>query len=94
MKMIYEVKQTHCGQYKRYGDFFREWKITTDESDIEKVKQYCFENLYKELPESNEWHKNIRGKMQGNDSYYFRGYYTLKKVENGYLFIVCEPYTD
>lgn len=25
-----EAKQTHCGQYKPYGDFFRIWNVQTN----------------------------------------------------------------
>lgn len=89
--------QTHCGQYKKYGDFFRVWKIETKEEDREKVLQYCFDNLYKRVvPNEAEWRKNIRyGGEKSNDMYYyFGGYYILAKNENGYTFTVCEPYAD
>ena len=40
-----EAKQTHCGQYKPYGDFFRIWNVQTDLPQDEVVK-WCFEKLY------------------------------------------------
>lgn len=91
------AEQTHCGQYKKYGDFFRKWDITTDEKDREIVLNYCFENLYKRrVPESAEWHRNIRygGAEDGNANYYFAGYYTLDETNGGYKFTVCEPWCD
>lgn len=92
----------HCGQYRPYGDFFRIWKITTDEQDIEKVREYCLKELYKkEVPEETEWRKNIQyGKEKYSDAnYYFAGYHKLEKKEfennvKGYIFTICEPYTD
>ena len=91
-----EAKQTHCGQYKRYGDFYREWAIQTDMGREETVN-WCFENLYKRrVPTSEEWHKEIRvgGGHAGDYSYYFAGYYTISKIEGGYKFTICEPYAD
>ena len=91
-----EAKQTHCGQYKRYGDTFKEWDITSDLPKEEVVK-WCFDNLTnREVPESAEWHANIRigGAKSGDAGYYFAGYYTFKKVDNGYRFVICEPNAD
>lgn len=55
-----EAKQTHCGQYKPYGDFFRIWNVQTDLPQDEVVK-WCFEKLYhgKVLPIHAEWRANI-----------------------------------
>lgn len=95
--MNISAEQTHCGQHKKYGDFFREWDIITGEKDREVVLDYCFENLHKrKVPESAEWHRNIRhGAEKSRDAcYYFAGYYTLTKTSNGYKFTVCEPYCD
>ena len=90
-------KQVHCGQYKRYGDFFRVWDIETDE-DKNNVLEYCFTTLYKRrIPESPEWHKNIRfgtGSKSNDANYYFAGYYSLEKANKGFKFIICEPSTD
>lgn len=87
---------THAGQYRRYGDFFREWEIETDEPE-EAVLEYCFTELYKRrVPEEAEWKANIRcgGPKSGDAGYYFAGYYNLKKTETGYHFTICEPYAD
>lgn len=90
-----QVKQIYCGQYKRYGDFFRVWEIKTDEESKEDVLKYIRENVHKvELPSAREWSANIRyGGERANDmAYYFRGYYTLEEIEGGYKYIVTEPY--
>jgi len=90
--------QTHCGQYKPYGDSFRVWDIKTDCKDKAEVLEYCFTNIYQcRIPESAEWHKNIRyatGEKSGDANYYFAGYYELNKTDTGYKFTVCEPFTD
>lgn len=92
-----EVKQIHCGQYKRYGDFFRVWEVKTDNKNKEEVLEYLFENVYKrKVPLSGEWHANVRyGGEKFNDlGYYFTGYYSLTEIDGGYKFTVCEPYAD
>lgn len=94
---MFEATQTHCGQYKRYGDFFREWAIKTDLPKGEALKR-CFDELNEGriLPESAEWHKNVRhgGDKFSDAGYYFRGYYTIEKTETGYHFSICEPFAD
>lgn len=93
---MFNAKQTHCGQYQKYGDFFRVWEIETDMSK-EEVLEKCAELCKRKLPESVEYHKEIRygsGRRSGDANYYFRGYYTLEEIENGYKFTVCEPYAD
>ncbi len=93
----FHATQTHCGQYKRYGDLFRVWDIQTECQDKAKVLEYCFSELYKrKIPESSEYHANIRidGEKSGDANYYFAGYYTLEKTNTGYKFTVCEPYAD
>lgn len=92
-----EVKQIHCGQYKRYGDFFRVWEVKTDSKNKEEVLNYLFENVYKrKVPCSGEWHANVRygGEKSSDPGYYFAGYYTLEEIEGGYKFTICEPYCD
>ncbi len=93
----FNAEQTHCGQYKPYGDFVREWNIETDLSEREVLVR-CFDELLKRtVPESKEYHREIRygtGSHSGDASYYFSGYHTLTKTETGYLFRVFEPYAD
>ncbi len=90
--------QTHCGQYKRYGDFFRVYEIETDLTDEEIVIKWCFENVYKRVvPKEDEYMRAIRygtGEKSGDADYYFAGYYSIKKVNGGFRFQICEPYTD
>lgn len=91
-----EAKQIHCGQYKRYGDFFRVWEVKTDLSKEETV-EWCFENLYKRrVPHTGEWHANIRygGPKWSDASYYFAGYYSIEPIDGGFKFTICEPYAD
>lgn len=97
MEQEMKIKQTHCGQYKPYGDFFREWEIETKLSK-EEVLNYCFAELHnRRLPEKTEWLKEIRygtGSHWGDAGYYFAGWYRFEKIEDGYKFIVCKPYAD
>lgn len=76
-----EAKQTHCGQYKPYGDCFRIWNVQTDLPQDEVVK-WCFEKLYygKVLPTHAEWKANIvYGAPHSSDpGYYFAGYYAIR----------------
>lgn len=91
------IKRIHCGQYKPYGDFFRVWKIETDNKNAEEVLQYLFENVYKrKVPHEAEWRANIRfgGEKFSDAGYYFAGYYRLDQIDDGYKFTVCEPFAD
>lgn len=94
---MFEAKQTHCGQYKRYGDFFRVWEIKTDLPRHEAV-QRCFDELYhgRTLPSVIDYVTNTRpGGARSNDpDYYFAGYYTTKEMDGGFEFAICEPFAD
>lgn len=93
---MFEAKMVHCGQYKRYGDFYREWEIRTDRSEEETV-EWCFENLYKRrVPRYSEWRKNIQyGGARWHDAgYYFAGHYSIHPIDGGFKFTICEPYAD
>ena len=92
-----EAKQIHCGQYKRYGDYFRVWEIKTDGESKEEVMKYIRENVHKsDLPPSGEWSANVRygGERSNDPYYYFRGCYTLEEIDGGYKNTVKEPYCD
>lgn len=92
-----EAKQIHCGQYKRYGDYFRVWEIKTDGESKEEVLKYIRENVHKsDLPPSGEWSANVRygGERSNDPAYYFRGCYTLEEIDGGYKYTVKEPYCD
>ena len=96
-KAIFKAAQTHCGQYKPYGDSFYVWEIETICKDPDKVLEYCFTELHHpRIPSSADWHAHIRagGPNAGDANYYFRGYYTLEKTDTGYKFTVCKPYDD
>lgn len=97
MEQEIKVKQTHCGQYRSYGDFFRVWEVETNLSK-EEVLNYCFTELHnRRLPEKTEWLKEIHhgtGRHSDDAGYYFAGWYELEKIEGGYKFTVCEPFAD
>lgn len=92
-----EAKLIHSGQYKRYGDTFRVWEIKTDGESEEEVLRYTRENVHKyDLPPAGEWSANVRyGAEHWNDAaYYFRGCYSLEKIDGGYRYTVREPFCD
>lgn len=92
-----EAKVIHCGQYERYGDFFRVWEIKTDGESKEEVLKYIRENVDEyDLPTCSEWETNVRygGEKYKDLAYFFRGCYTLEKIEGGYRYTVREPYCD
>lgn len=92
-----QVKQIHCGQYKRYGDFYRVWEIKTDGESEEEVLKFIRENVQKtDLPPAGEWSANVRygGERANDPAYYFRGCYSLEEIEGGYKYTVKEPYCD
>ena len=98
---MFEAKRIHSGQYRRYGDSFYEWEITTN-LPKEKVLEKCFKELAKsEYPTKEEWTNNINNEKKDDMSYYFHGYYTFTEAffdvdsdAKGYYFTVCHPYTD
>ena len=93
---MFKAKQIHCGQYRRYGDFYRVWEVKTDRSKKETV-EWCFANIYKRrVPEQAEWRRNISdgGAHRGDMGYYFAGYYSICEIEGGFKFTICEPYAD
>lgn len=59
--MNFKAKQTHSGQYRRYGDFFRVREIETDCEDEAQVLDFCFNELCKKrVPSKAEWSAEIR----------------------------------
>lgn len=91
------AKMIHCGQYKRYGDFYRVWEIETDGESREDVLKYIRENVHKaDLPPAGEWSANIcyDGERYNDAAYYFRGCYSLEKIDGGYKYTVTEPFCD
>lgn len=92
-----EARRIHCGQYKRYGDFFRVWEVETDLPEEEAVN-WCFENLYHgwALPREAKWRNDVRfdGEHGRDPGYYFRGYYNVREIDGGFKFTICEPFAD
>lgn len=90
-----EARQTRCGQYERYGAYFRVWEVTTNLSEEDTVK-WCFDNLHNSrvLPSETEWRGKIiyKGEKWGDADYYFAGYYNIDKTENGFTFAIGLPY--
>ncbi len=82
-----DLKWTHSGQYRPYGDTFRECEIHTpdvlEESDILLLVR----NRGK-LP------KEVWKQQYDDINAYFKGWYTITKTEYGYKYVGCEPYTD
>lgn len=90
-----EAKVIRCGQYERYGDFFRVWEIKTDGESKEEVLKYIRENVHKyDLPPLWRWATNVRygGEKYNDFDYYYHGYYMLEVIKGGYRYTVREPY--
>ena len=78
---------THVGQYRPYGDTFRECEIyTPDTLDKKNILELVHNNG--KLPKE-EWQKGT-----GDIMVYFTGWYTITKTDYGYKYTGCEPYTD
>ena len=100
------VNLVESQQRERYGDYYKTWEIVTDGESKKEVIEYCLNNLVNNkpytdsddspLPESAEFHKLIRygEKRSGDAAYYFRGYWEMKDMDNGYLFTYVQPYAD
>jgi len=89
-------KQTHCGQYEKFGDFFEVYEVITDEMDFNTVLESCKKDLFKkDLPLYCDWHPNImyKGAKWDDADYYFRGYCTLVHIGDNWKFTVCSPST-
>ena len=78
----------HSGQYRPYGDTFKECEIHTNDSMKEKDLLLLVNNGSK-LPKV-EWDKH----KFNSAAVYFQGWYTLEKTYYGYKYVGCEPYTD
>ena len=91
------AKCIHDGQYRPYGDTFQVWELKTDGESKEEVLRYIRENVHKaDIPNSREWSANIRygGKRYHDPLYYYRGCYSMKKIDGGYRYTVKEPFYD
>lgn len=88
-----EVVRTFQGQRRRYGNFTTEYEIKTDCPE-ETVLQWCFQNLgLEKVPEKKSYDKYTRGyEKVKHQAYYLRGYYTIKPIEGGFLFVIHKPF--
>lgn len=97
---MFEIEHISSRQEQRYGDFFRKYRVKSDEP-IEQVAESCLNYYGEQLPPEAEWKQNIRiGAAHGDDpGYYFAGCYTLTVIGTDagiteYLFKVTEPFAD
>ena len=90
-----KAKRIFSGQKRRYGDYIREWEITTDVAEKDAV-EWIFDHLdIKRVPSMKEWQeKQKRADGSTNYSVYFAGYYIIQKRPDGFLFVIRMPYAD
>lgn len=92
-----EAKNTHTGQYFRYGDSHTIWDIITERPE-EEAFAWAKENLLHgdDFPSYSEWMSNTKhnGPRQYDMEYYFRGYINFTKTSTGYRLEHVTPYTD
>lgn len=88
---VKEVKCTHAGQYRAYGDSYYVYELYLDgDYTKEDVLDYCFKEISRRKMQSrSEW-----SEAHGDPGKYFAGYYELIKTDYGYKYTVCFPYTD
>lgn len=88
---VKEVKCTHAGQYRPYGDSYYVYEVYLEgDYTKEDVLDYCFKEISRRKMQSrNEW-----SEAHGDPDKYFAGYYELIKTDYGYKYTVCLPYTD
>ena len=82
-----DLKWTHVGQYRPYGDTHRVCEIHTTQELSEK-------DILDVVKHGNKLRKDI---WEGKDlsiGEYFTGYYTIEKTKYGYKYEGVEPYTD
>lgn len=91
------AKCIYDGQYKPYGDTFQVWELKTDEESKEHVLRYIRESVHKaDIPTCREWIANVRygGEHYHDPAYYYRGCYSMKKIDGGYRYTFKEPFYD
>jgi hypothetical protein len=82
----FQVRWTHVGQYRPYGDTFRVAEVITDAS-VEDVLELMKVFFNYNVPLKENWNPNDMGD-------YFAGYCTVEPITGGYKYTKCEPYTD
>lgn len=97
---MFEIEHISSRQEQRYGDFFRKYRVKSDEP-IQQVAADCLHYFGRDIPAETEWKQNIRigGAHDKDMGYYFAGYYSLTVIgtDEGiteYLFKVTEPFAD
>ena len=88
----YQVKKTHSGQHRAYGDTSNEYEIrsSNDRSDVEK---HCREHVHKcDLP-YQQWVDEHNANRTAEN--HFRRYYRFNKIgDDLYFYSVIFPFTD
>jgi len=88
----FDVKSTHAGQKRAYGDSFYEFTVKSDKSE-EEVKQYCKEHVRACDLATADYLANERA--GGSAEEHFRNHYEFKKRgENEYFYRVTSPSTN
>jgi hypothetical protein len=87
---------TESGQRGAYGDSYYAFEITIEEGEnptTEEILAACQNG--RRLP-LEEWRKrqNEAKSFDERAGVYFRGWYTLRKTDKGYIYKGCNPYTD
>ena len=88
----YDVKNTHSGQKRAYGDTFREFIVKSDNPESE-VKSYCTKTIYQCSLTAEQYLKEERAGVE-NFGDHFRSNYKFRKTdENTYFYQITEPST-
>jgi hypothetical protein len=89
----FDVKVTHSGQKRRYGDSYYEFTITSDKPESE-VEKYCTEIVRECGLTTSDYLANerLKGRPFGD---HFRPNYEFRKVRDGeYFYRVTSPSCD
>jgi hypothetical protein len=89
----FDVKSTHAGQKRRYGDSFFEFVVKSDKTESEVLK-YCTESVRTCNLKTADYLANerIKGRPFGD---HFRHNYEFRKVRDGeYFYRVSAPSCD
>lgn len=94
MKQDYtlEVKKTHGGQYRAYGDTYDEWEIHTNAPDFNMIKSEVFQlcNIPRNTKDYIAWQQS----SQSSISEYMKGYYSVSPTKYGFKLKFIQPYDD
>lgn len=88
----YDVKSTHSGQKRPYGDTFREFTVKSDKPESE-VQVYCTQQVRECELTNAEYLKDERAGVKDFGDH-FRSSYIFRKVSEGvYFYQITEPST-